>query len=426
MASSVPSLKLPKIDRESFLTGKYTIVTYSHGTQSANPGVVVRKEDVFEGFELRVKKLFRNSPSRLTKLLDQLQCPEAWIHWNTLETPSRGFFGVDNQILFLCVRPRLAYEKKTGRIKMIKGMGYPSICADIFAPFFGLRSLQRVTYKEIWDTTLVSMYLDGNWLTPEELLQFHEEGKLRHVIDNVYMGIIYNEFHFMSPEEQYKAYIFGFRGSRFEPRRGMNLRKPPGMEEPILYPIIEEQHPPADEFPQAESSTAEQHDSKINTKRGLETDDEDHKNPKAQKITAEDDEPHFTTEQGAADIILEAPTAESLQEEVARLRADNACLQEQLQAAAASEREQQQQQRCAAYENPEGGLYTLLHTTLSDDEHVRAIVAHLLKLSGDRHEAVVAPLVHSLLEETGHSFEKVEDIFTEYLLKHSNDDDDDH
>ncbi|KAI9700836.1 MAG: hypothetical protein M1836_002205 [Candelina mexicana] len=413
MASSVSSLKLPEVSRESFLTGKLTIVMYSNDTESKNPGVVVRKDDVLDGFERQVRKLFRNAPSWLSKLLDQLQSPEAWIHWNTLETPSRGFFGVDNQILFRCVRPRLAYEKKTGRIKMINGMGYPSICADVFAPFFGLRSLQRVTYKEIWDTTLVSMYRDGNWLTPDELLRFHEEGKMRHIIDNVYKGIIYNEFHFMSPEEKYKAYIFGFRGSRFEPRPGMNLRKPPGMEEPILYPTIEEQHPPADDLPQAQSSSADQHDSKINTKRRLETDDEDHKNPKVQKIATEDDEPHLTTEQGAADVTADAPTVESLHEEIARLRADNACLREQLQAA--SEREQQ---RSAPYDP---GLYTLLHTTLSDDEHVRAIVAHVLKLSEDRHEAVVAPLVHSLLEETGHSFEKVEDIFMEYLLKHSND-----
>ncbi|KAI9719804.1 MAG: hypothetical protein M1812_003293 [Candelaria pacifica] len=337
METSSTALALPKVSRKSFIDGNMTILIYTTSMKAMNPDKILDQEEVFESYKNEVTKLFAGDAGRLAFFLDQLKSPEAWRCWNELEIPPRGYFGVDHGLFFHCIRPRTAHQKKTRRIKMISNEH-----SGVLAPYYGFEALENVRYGDVWNNTWVHFKVGGACLTAEEVIRSKaardtstprsikwEAFCMRQLIDNVYLGIIYNEFHFRTPEEQYRAYILGFRGSGFEPREGVNMRKPLGMEEPVLYPSLDEQQPPATELHEDEPSITHQHDLKVNAKRKLETDEEDDKGHKSQKLAADVN----TTEESASSTVAEAPTFDSPQEEISWLRG-------QLQAA----RQQPQQQ----------------------------------------------------------------------------------
>ncbi len=129
-----------------------------------------------------------------------MKSPGAWLCWNTLQTPPRGYFGVDDRFLFHPIRPRSASEKSIGRIKMANGRN-----RVVLAPYYGFSSLQSVKYQDVWTNTVVIQDFTGAQFTAKDFPQ--DPNRMRMLIDQVYMGIIYNEFHFEKPEEQYRAYV---------------------------------------------------------------------------------------------------------------------------------------------------------------------------------------------------------------------------
>ncbi|KAI9700832.1 MAG: hypothetical protein M1836_002201 [Candelina mexicana] len=207
MASMSKALELPTPSRTSFLEGGMTIISYFRDVKSRNAGVVVHEDDATEAFEKEIQRLFAEDPITMQKYLDQIDSPEAWLYWHPSTEPyrmtmadilandvaeelfaSRSDLFSREDMWFHVVRPQSTRHKKEGLVRMVNGLTPPQ---GVIVPYYGFNSLSSVSYDEVARKATV---------VPPTTYD-------RALIDNVMIGIIFNEFHFEDSEEQVEAFL---------------------------------------------------------------------------------------------------------------------------------------------------------------------------------------------------------------------------
>ncbi|KAI9794331.1 MAG: hypothetical protein M1835_006633 [Candelina submexicana] len=207
MASVTQALVLPALSRTGFLKGGVTIISYFRDLKSQNASVVVHEDAATEAFEKEVQRLFAEDPMTMVKYLEQIDSPEAWLYWHPSTEPyrvtledilaselaqelfaSRSDLFSRDEMWFHVVRPQSTRQKKEGLVRMVNGLTPPQ---EVIVPYYGFNSLSSVSYDEVArKATVVAPTICD-----------------RALIDNVIIGIIFNEFHFADNEEQVEAFV---------------------------------------------------------------------------------------------------------------------------------------------------------------------------------------------------------------------------